>query len=182
MRKYAAIPSTVSAVRIAALPLLLFLMSQNSLLSLPFFLFLCATDLADGYLARRLGVACKMGTFFDSAADFALIMGSFALFYAHGLYPAWVLILILFSYAQFVLTSLHRVQIIDPVGKYFGSFLYIAIAATLLFPIGTTFEVVEVAFVAFAAASFSSRILFFARFHRNKTPITESVGKTVREE
>ena len=162
MQKLAIIPCTLTSVRIAALPLLFYLYSfGNPSVVLFLFLFLGATDLLDGYLARRLKVNSEAGAFFDATADFTLILGMFLLFTDAGLYPIWISGLIIFAFAQFVFSSLLSRKLYDPVGKYYGSFLYAAVALTLAFPTQAVCSIVVVSFAVFAAVSLASRVAHF---------------------
>lgn len=115
------------------------------------------TDLFDGYLARRLKVDSDLGAFFDSTVDVVLILGVFILFTDAGFYPIWVSGLIIFVFAQFVFSSLYSKKLYDPIGKYYGSFLYAAIALTLAFPTQAVCSMITTSLVSLTAASLSSR-------------------------
>jgi phosphatidylglycerophosphate synthase len=120
MQKKLAIPWAITSLRIGAAPFVLWTLSTgSSSLFLTLFLFSLITDLADGLVARRLKSTTRQGAYFDATADFILIAGIFLIYTIQGLYPFWVLAVILFSFTQFMLTSLRRIQIYDPVGKYF---------------------------------------------------------------
>jgi CDP-diacylglycerol--glycerol-3-phosphate 3-phosphatidyltransferase/cardiolipin synthase len=98
------------------------------------FLLAIATDLADGYLARRLGVSSNLGAYFDATADFFVIMSTFAAFAIIALYPAWLLIIIASMFTQFLVTSRFGKPVYDPIGRHYGTFLFAAIGLTLAFP------------------------------------------------
>jgi phosphatidylglycerophosphate synthase len=157
------VPYGISAVRIAALPLFLYFYSLGaSFLCLVVFGFAAISDLIDGYVARKLGVASKTGAYFDAATDFALILGIFAAFTLSGVYPVWVLLLIAGSFAQFVVTGYFGRRLYDPLGKYIGSVLYIGITLTLLSPSAYTLIIVQAGVFAFIATSFITRMLGLA--------------------
>lgn len=166
MQKLAIIPFSLTLLRIAALPLFSYLYSFAST-SIVLFLFIIigATDLTDGYLARRLKVNSETGAFFDAAADFILILGMFLLFTDAGLYPLWLSGLIIFAFAQFILSSLLSKKLYDPVGKYYGSFLYIAVALTMAFPIQAVCSTIMIFFTIFTAISITSRIAHLLGFY-----------------
>jgi CDP-diacylglycerol--glycerol-3-phosphate 3-phosphatidyltransferase len=166
MQKLAIIPFSLTLLRIAALPLFSYLYSFAST-SIVLFLFIIigATDLLDGYLARRLKVNSETGAFFDAAADFILILGMFLLFTDAGLYPLWLSGLIIFAFAQFILSSLLSKKLYDPVGKYYGSFLYIAVALTMAFPIQAVCSTIMIFFTIFTAISITSRIAHLLGFY-----------------
>ncbi len=71
--KICSLPNILSALRLLSVPVLVFLAWAD--LGREFtILFVCAllTDLADGYLARRLGVESELGARLDSWGDFAV--------------------------------------------------------------------------------------------------------------
>ena len=127
------------------------------------FLFLLFTDFLDGYLARKLGVTSKFGTYFDVTADFTLIFSMLIVFGSTGFYADWVLILVAAVFVGFVLTGLSSSKIYDPVGKYYGSLLYGAICLRFIF-LGPLFcSGVTIGVVVFSAASILSRATFILK-------------------
>ena len=160
------LPSAVTSLRIVALPLLTFSLSagQTFLGSLCFLLAL-VSDLADGYLARRFSVSSKFGAKFDVTVDFVFITGVFLYFVLHGLYPIWILGLIVFMFAQFIVTSLLSKVLYDPLGKYYGGFLYGAIGLTIL-PFGTALtSVIALLLAGITSISLISRLIYLV--HRS---------------
>jgi phosphatidylglycerophosphate synthase len=127
------------------------------------FLFLLLTDFLDGYLARKLGVSSKFGTYFDVTADFTLIFSMLLAFGSKGFYADWILILVAAVFAVFVLTGLYSCDIYDPVGKYYGSLLYGAIGLRFMFSGQLFYNVVTISVVAFSAASILSRATFLLK-------------------
>jgi phosphatidylglycerophosphate synthase len=107
MNKHLAIPTFISSLRIAALPLFIYLYNIGNVTSCLILMAFCAaTDFLDGYLARKLNATSRFGAYYDAATDFTLMMGVFAVFYAVGYYPVWLLLLIAASFVQFLATSL----------------------------------------------------------------------------
>jgi phosphatidylglycerophosphate synthase len=158
------IPSAVTAVRICFVPLLVFLVSSGMLFyGAALFLFLLFTDFLDGYLARRLGIASKFGTYFDVTADFILVFSMFIVFRSMGFCADWVLIVIVAVFALFVLTSRFSSKIYDPVGKYYGSLLYAAIGLRFILSGPLFYSVVTIGVAAFSAASILSRTAFLLK-------------------
>jgi phosphatidylglycerophosphate synthase len=144
MQKTIFTPAAVSSIRIAVLPLFLYLYDAGNIVwCLGLFVIIIATDFIDGFLARKLKVASKVGAYYDSATDFALVMGIFTLFSFKGLYPVWLPILITMSYAQFLALSAVGKKLYDPVGKYTGTALYGGILLTLVFPSEAIFSFIE---------------------------------------
>ena len=164
------VPSAVTAVRLGFVPLLVFLVSNEMLFcGAALFLFMLFTDVLDGYLARKLGISSKFGTYFDVTTDFILVFSLFLVFGSVGFYADWVLIVIAAVFAEFVLTSRFSSKIYDPVGKYYGSLLYGAIGLRFILSGQLFCNVVTVGIVAFSAASILSRAAFlFKRYFSNQ--------------
>ena len=167
MKKIALIPSGISSLRLAALPLFLYSYSVgNPLACIVIFGLAQVTDLFDGYMGRKLKTVSKAGAYFDAVTDFVFITGIFAAFTISGYYPVWIMLLIAASFGQFIVSSLYSKKLYDPIGKYIGSVLYIAIGLTLLSPTLIIFTVVEVGFPAFAIISFLTRMASFTANYR----------------
>jgi hypothetical protein len=83
----------------------------------------------------------------------------FRIFVTAGLYPYWVLPLILFVYVQFLITSFRSKKIYDPIGKYYGSLLFGAIGLTLLFSGQLFYYIISAGIVAVTGASLISRLV-----------------------
>jgi CDP-diacylglycerol---glycerol-3-phosphate 3-phosphatidyltransferase len=158
MNKKALLPSGISSLRLAALPFFLYSYSVgNPVACMVIFGFAQITDLVDGWVARKLKTQSRAGAYFDAVTDFTLITGIFAAFIMSGYYPVWIMVLIVASFAQFIVSSLFSKKLYDPLGKYIGSVLYIAIGLTLLSPTPVVFTVVAVGFSLFVLTSFVSR-------------------------
>ncbi len=158
------VPSAITAVRLGFVPLLVFLVSNRLLFyGATLFLFLLLTDFLDGYLARKLGVSSKFGTYFDVTADFTLVFSMFLAFGSEGFYAEWVLILVAAVFAEFVLTGLSSSKTYDPVGKYYGSLLYGATGLRFIFAGQFFYSVVTVGVAAFSVASILSRVTFLLK-------------------
>jgi len=167
MNKKALVPSSISSLRLAALPLFLYLYSiGNPVACMLIFGLAQITDLIDGFVARKLGVASKAGAYFDAVVDFIFITAIFAAFTTRGYYSAWILLLIVAMFGQFIILSRYTKTLYDPVGKYIGSVLYIAIGLTLLTPIPIIFALVEVGFSLFSLTSFVTHAVSLAVNYR----------------
>ena len=179
------IPSGISALRLAALPIFLYYYAAgNPLACILVFGLSQITDLIDGYAARKLHVASKAGAYFDVVTDFVFIAAIFTAFTLSGYYPVWIMALIAASFAQFIASSLYTKKLYDPLGRYIGSVLYIAIGLTLLSPTPVIFTIVEVGFPLFALTSFASRTASYAVNYRNtlrlqKTKLVTAKSQTV---
>ncbi len=163
-RLKAYLPSIISSLRVFTLPFLVLSINGGYIfLSYALFVFIAASDFADGYLARRLGVSSKFGANFDAVVDFLFIGGMFLFFAVEGIYPSWVFLLIVFMFAQFKVTSLLSKVVYDPLGKYYGSMLYGAIGLTLFFQGALAQAVIVTSLVGVTTASLTSRILYLIK-------------------
>ena len=124
------------------------------------FFLACFTDALDGHLARRLDVPPSLGAYADAVADFLLVLAALSAFVVEGVYPFWILSLIGAMFLQFVLTSGFTRPLYDPMGKYYGVFLFAAIGLTLVFPRPAVYDGVLVGILGFTLASIVSRCAF----------------------
>jgi CDP-diacylglycerol--glycerol-3-phosphate 3-phosphatidyltransferase/cardiolipin synthase len=160
--------STVIAARMAAAPLFVYtFMRDFRVWTLGVFLFAVFTDALDGYVGRRLGGSAFLGPYSDAIADFVLILTAFGAFVTKGVYPLWTLLLIVGMFAQFVLTSRRDRPIYDPVGKYYGVFLFGVIGVTLVAPHPVICRVALVGILGFTAVSLAGRSLFLLSLWKN---------------
>lgn len=101
------LPNALTLVRIFFVPLLVAALVQenlsfdvagltvtNEFLALAIFLSAAATDLLDGYLARRWSQITTVGTLLDPIADKLLISAALIALVQVGVVPAWMVILI----------------------------------------------------------------------------------------
>lgn len=164
MQITAIVPSAITSLRVAALPFLLFFLYEgNSNFFLALFLFAAGTDILDGYTARKFTTTSRAGAHYDALADFSLIAGVFAIFTITGVYPPWILGIVLVSFALFIATSLSRTRIYDPVGKYWGGLLYVVIAMTVAIRAEAFLAMAQLVIAGFFAASLASRIAWLLR-------------------
>jgi len=120
------------------------------------------TDFLDGYVAKKLEATSRLGSYFDVTADFLLVSGMFITFVLEEFYPPWILLLIVFVFVQFMLTSLYSKRTVyDPVGKYYGSLMYGGIGLTLLFPERLVYSIVTIGIVVSTIVSLVSRLAYF---------------------
>ena len=98
------IPNAITSLRLLVLPHLVYSFNhQITLVAYTLFLFSIGTDLVDGYVARKLGSASKLGSYFDITFDFIFIAGMYLTFTIKGLYSPWILITIFFVFGQLFL-------------------------------------------------------------------------------
>ena len=159
------IPNAISSLRLLVLPHLVYSFNHEIAIAVyALFLFSISTDLVDGYVARKLQSTSKLGAYFDLTVDFLFISGMFLTFINKELYPPWILITMLFVFSQFILTNLYAKRTVyDPIGKYYGSFLFGGIGLTLLFPDPLVYQVVTIGIVVVSVGSLLSRLIFFLK-------------------
>jgi CDP-diacylglycerol--glycerol-3-phosphate 3-phosphatidyltransferase len=100
------LPNTLTLLRIFFVPLLVAALVQqdpfvhwniqipNELFALSIFLMAAATDLVDGYLARKWGQITTVGTLLDPIADKLLISAALISLVQIRRVPAWIVVLI----------------------------------------------------------------------------------------
>jgi len=113
-------PNLVTLLRIFFVPLLVAVLvapdprvevrgpaGMHEFLALAIFLTAAATDLLDGYLARRLGQVTTVGTLLDPIADKLLISAALISLVQVGVVPAWMTIIIVGR--EFAVTGLRSI-------------------------------------------------------------------------
>ena len=164
------VPWAITALRVVALPLLVYSFNQEiKAATYALFLFAVSTDFLDGYLAKKLEATSRLGSYFDATADFLFVSGMFLVFVIEGFYPSWILVLMVFVFAQFMLTSVYlKHAVYDPVGKYYGSLMYGGVGLTLLSQEQLMFSIVTVGIVVSTVAALSSRLAYFLLARKRK--------------
>ena len=159
------IPNAITLLRLVALPHLIWSFNHEITFAVyALFLFSIGSDLADGYISRKIGANSKFGANLDAAVDFLFINGMYLTFILKGIYSAGILFLIIFMFAQFTLTNLHfKKTVYDPIGKYYGSLLFGGIGLTLLFPAQIMYNIVTMGIIVSTVAAILSRLAHFLR-------------------
>src|ERR1700691_5021880 len=144
------LPNTLTIVRIFFVPLLVAALVQervairiggvhvtNEWLALAIFLCAAATDLLDGYLARRWRQVTTIGTLLDPIADKMLVSAALISLVQVGVLPAWMAILIVGR--EFAVSGLRQIAAAEgytirasDLGKTKMIFQVIAISMVLL--------------------------------------------------
>jgi len=114
------IPNVLTLLRIFFVPFLVFALVQdnrtidvlgllitNEILALAIFLVAAATDLLDGYLARRWGQVTTVGTLLDPIADKLLISAALISLVQVRVLPGWMAVLIIGR--EFAVTGLRGI-------------------------------------------------------------------------
>jgi CDP-diacylglycerol--glycerol-3-phosphate 3-phosphatidyltransferase/cardiolipin synthase len=122
-----AFPHALTALRLLLAPALPLLALQGRSTEIALLLGVAlASDVADGFLARRLGVASDAGAWFDVWADFAIVLAAFVGFALVQAVSWWLPSLIVLSFAVFIATANLNDRIYDPVGRAIGLLLMVA--------------------------------------------------------
>jgi len=88
------IPNLITLGRLLAVPLIVYLISQQ-LMTLAFWTFFGAgiSDAVDGYLAKRFDAVTELGTYLDPIADKVLLVAIYVTLGLAGHLPTWLVIL-----------------------------------------------------------------------------------------
>ena len=91
------LPTSLTLVRIFAVPLLVVVLLTKDHMLVAAFIFLAAslTDLLDGYLARKRGQITTLGVLLDPVADKLLISAAFISLVQLQIVPAWMVVIII---------------------------------------------------------------------------------------
>ena len=156
------LPSLLTSLRIIILPHIFLFFNQGFTLTVyTLFLVAIGTDFLDGILARKLRVTSKYGAYFDTTVDFIFVVSFFSFFINLGIYPNWILTLISVTFFQFIISNLFlKRTIYDPVGKIYGSLLFVGIAITLLFNSQIAYNFVNYGILTSTFASIICRITY----------------------
>lgn len=90
------LPNLLTGLRLAAAPALAFLLvSGSDRAALGVFAFAGLSDAADGFLAKRFGLATRFGRLLDPAADKLLMTAAFLTLTALNVAPLWLTLLVI---------------------------------------------------------------------------------------
>jgi len=158
------LPTAVTLFRLISLPFLVSLIIAEQIFFADLlFLLAIGSDLADGYLARKMHLSSKLGAYFDVTVDTIFIGGMFLYFILSGIYPSWVMLLIFAMFLQFILTSKLLKTDFDPIGKYYGSLLYGAIGLTMLFNYEPAHDIILYSLVSVSVFTLLSRVAYLSK-------------------
>jgi cardiolipin synthase len=89
------IPNLITLARILAVPVILWAITSGEM-RVAFILFLVAglSDLIDGFLAKRFGMATELGAYLDPLADKAMIVSIYVALGIVEAIPRWLVILV----------------------------------------------------------------------------------------
>lgn len=90
------LPNLLTAARLLAAPYILYLLWTGGYrMAIVWFAIASATDVLDGFLARRLRVVSKIGALLDPVADKVLLSGSFLTLGLRQVIPVWLMVIVL---------------------------------------------------------------------------------------
>jgi cardiolipin synthase len=89
------IPNLITLARILMVPVIVWAIASNQM-RVAFALFLVAglSDLVDGFLAKRFGMATELGAYLDPLADKAMIVSIYVALGISDIIPRWLVILV----------------------------------------------------------------------------------------
>jgi CDP-diacylglycerol---glycerol-3-phosphate 3-phosphatidyltransferase len=93
------LPNLLGIFRILATPILVWLVLQNTSFgyygAITLLLLMAASDIADGPLARRLGVVSPLGVFLDTISDKIFVAGALIPMVQVGLLSSWIALVVI---------------------------------------------------------------------------------------
>lgn len=98
------LPTVITFGRILLIPFFIFVVYTKPLLGAFIFVFASATDVLDGYIARKSRQVTKFGVLLDPIADKLLIISALVVLVDTGLIDAWIAIVIIAR--EFIVTGL----------------------------------------------------------------------------
>ncbi len=115
------VPNILTVLRLAAVPPVLWLAygegAASAAAGLGLFLIAAFTDWLDGYIARRTDSITRLGTLLDPLADKILVLGTLFVFADRGLFPLWLVLVVLFR--ELLVSGVRRVHALE--GKVVGA-------------------------------------------------------------
>jgi len=93
------LPNVLTLARIVMIPAVLICIDNYSprlsALAAGIFLAAMATDLLDGYLARRMGLVTVLGKFLDPLADKLMVLSVLVILVSKGRAPSWLVVVLM---------------------------------------------------------------------------------------
>lgn len=103
------IPTIITFSRILIIPLFIIVAMTDPMLGAAIFALASATDLLDGYIARKSKQVTKFGILLDPLADKLLVISALIVLVDMELIPAWIAIVIIAR--EFIVTGLRIVAL-----------------------------------------------------------------------
>jgi cardiolipin synthase len=129
-------PNALTLLRLALAPCLaIAILREHATAALVWFVLACASDFADGGLARRLGQSSSLGGLLDHATDATLIVCGTAALAARGLAPLALPLLVAAAFLQYAIDSraaAGRPLRPNPIGRWNGIAYYVFLGTPLV--------------------------------------------------
>lgn len=152
--------SKITMVRVAMIPAMMITLYWSSgkpsigmWISLALFIIASLTDYVDGYIARKYNQVSDFGKFLDPLADKLLVIAVMCMFCEWGIFPAWVLMLVLAR--EFAVTGLRLIAVgkgnviaAGWSGKVKTASTMIALCVMMVFPHVTVLNWIVIAVIA----------------------------------
>ena len=154
------VPNAITLLRLLMVPVfagLYFSASPNApLYALAIFLAAGATDLLDGYLARKYNAVSVIGIVLDPLADKFMLLTALACLAIKGVIPLWTLVLMLVVEGILIVSGIYfyfnKKKEVIPAGKLGKSATVIFVAAVSMMIVVPEFSLSWVIFCAALAA------------------------------
>lgn len=127
-----AIPSLVTVLRILLLPIVVWFWLEGSRqAALGIYVILVLTDGIDGWTARHLGAVTRAGAMLDVLADILVTLALLGMLVWTGTVSSWLPIGPVLAAVLFLCTSGKGTPRYDPIGKYYGTALFLLVGVLL---------------------------------------------------
>jgi len=159
-----AVPFTITCTRILLVPpLILLYLADHQGTVLVLYIVILLTDVLDGWLARRLNAVTRLGAMLDVGADILVVLAVLATLAIQGTVPAWVPLGPVLVAWLFLCTSARGKPRYDPIGKYYGTALFLLIGTLLWQPTEALTSATTVAIAVVSLLALVNRALFCMR-------------------
>ncbi len=180
------IPNLITLCRLAAVPLVIWLILDDDMM-IAFWIFFAAalSDAADGIIAKHFDMETVFGAFLDPIADKALLVGVYLTLGNEGLLPTWLVILVVFRdilivggalLFQTVTQSLTMQPLmISKVNTFLQLVLAIGVLWTKAYGIGDGIVLDLMGYIV-AVTTFWSGVLYVVTWSRRATVMESALG------
>ena len=159
-----AVPFAITCTRILLVPALILLyLADHQGTVLVLYIVILLTDVLDGWLARRLNAVTRLGAMFYVGADILVVLAVLATLAIQGTVPAWVPLGPVLVAWLFLCTSARGKPRYDPIGKYYGTALFLLIGTLLWQPTEALTSASTVAIAVLSLLALVNRVLFVVR-------------------
>ena len=157
-------PNILATIRLLLVPVVIYLiMKDNMTAALIVFIAACATDLLDGFIARKYNLVTRLGIWLDPLADKLMAVSIIICFVIKGILPLFVAIVIfvkefLMLFGGLLVISKHEMVPANKFGKIASFILNVAVASGFLYKVLDPYYL----WVTYVALAFS--VLAFVQY------------------